>query len=60
MELLLRNSRPSLFERILDIRQLVIVALRRILRQVLNELPIVALGIVEINAPAIGKRVRRR
>src|SRR5712692_4825521 len=43
----------------LSIRQLVVVALVGILREVLDELPIVALGVVEVHALAIGMRVRR-
>src|SRR6266478_1495110 len=44
----------------LSIRQLVIVALSGILREVLDELPIVALGIVEVSALAVGMGVGRR
>lgn len=44
----------------LAIRQLVIVALRGILREVVDELSIVSLGVVEVATLAIGMRVRRR
>src|SRR5713101_3502096 len=44
----------------LSIRQLVIVALSGILREVLNELPIVALSIVEVPALSVRMLVGRR
>ena len=47
-------------EHALSIRQLVIVALGGILREVLDELPIVALGIIEVPALAVGMCVGRR
>jgi hypothetical protein len=54
------RHRVGRFEDVLSIRQLVIVALSGILREVLDELPIVALGIAEVHTLAIGMRVRRR
>jgi hypothetical protein len=47
------------FEHVLAIRQLVIVALRGILREVLDELPIVSLGVVEVATLAIGMRIAK-
>jgi membrane protein required for beta-lactamase induction len=48
------------FVDVLSIRQLVIVTLSGILREVLDELPIVALGVVEVLTLAIRMCVRRR
>ena len=41
-----------------DVRDRVVVALRRIARQVLHELPVVAVGVVEVDAPPVRVRVR--
>src|SRR5229473_8210015 len=60
VESALRKKRPRRFEPVLAIRQLVIVALSGILREVLHELPIVALGIVEVATLAVGMCVGRR
>jgi hypothetical protein len=56
----LRSSIGRLVEDVLSIRQFVIVALSGILREILDELPIIALGIVEVHALAIRMRVRGR
>src|SRR5258708_5427470 len=45
------------FGDVLSVRQLIIVALRGILREVLNELPIVALGIIEVASLAVRMRI---
>src|SRR5258708_35046458 len=50
---------PSWGAGALSIRQLVIVTLSGILREVLDELPIVALGIVEVHALAVRMCIRR-
>src|SRR5712691_2378320 len=60
VESALRKKRPRRFETVLAIRQLVIVALSGILREVLHELPIVTLGIVEVPTLAVGMRIGRR
>jgi hypothetical protein len=49
----LQTSSSRWLERTLAIRQLIIVALSGILRKVLDELPIVALGIVEVATLAV-------
>src|SRR5713101_7624275 len=55
-----QTTSPRCFEPVLAVRQLVIVALSGILREVLHELPIVALGIVEVATLAVGMCVGRR
>src|SRR5712691_8622389 len=56
----IQTSSLRCFERTLSIRQLVIVAFSRILRKVLDEFPIVALGIVEVPALAVRMLIGRR
>src|SRR5262245_24625827 len=41
-----------------DVGQAVVVALGRVVGEVLHELPVVALGVVEVDAPTVGMPVR--